>query len=60
MIKQLTEYLNYGLFAEIALVLFAAIFIAVVIRTLRTKSEITTRQAKIVLGDNLGENVEDK
>jgi hypothetical protein len=39
------------MFAEIALVMFAAIFIAVVIRTLCTRSDITRQQAKIVLGD---------
>ena len=51
MIKKLTSYIDYSLFAEVALVMFAAIFIAVVIRTLCTRSEITNRQAKIVLGD---------
>ena len=51
MIKQLTEYLDYTLFAEIALVLFAFIFIAIVIRTLLLKSETTREQANIVLED---------
>lgn len=51
MIKKLTEYLDYSLFAELALLMFAAIFIAVVIRTLKTRSDITNQHAKIVLGD---------
>ena len=51
MIKKLTTYLDYSMFAELALLMFAAIFIAVVIRTLRTRSDITEQQAKIVLGD---------
>jgi hypothetical protein len=51
MIKKITTYLDYSMFAEIALVMFAAIFIAVVIRTLCTRSDITRQQAKIVLGD---------
>lgn len=51
MIKKLTTYLDYSVFAEIALLMFAAIFIAVVIRTLSTRSDITRQQAKIVLGD---------
>ncbi len=55
MIKQLTSYLNYSIFAELALLLFAAIFVAVVIRTLLTRSEITQEQAKIVLGDKTEE-----
>ena len=32
MIKKLTEFLDYALFAELALVIFAVVFIAVVIR----------------------------
>lgn len=51
MIKKLTSYLDYSMFAELALVLFAIIFIVVVIRTLMTRSEETRRQANIVLGD---------
>jgi hypothetical protein len=51
MFKKITTYLDYSMFAEIALVMFAAIFIAVVIRTLCTRSDITSQQAKIVLGD---------
>ena len=52
MIKKLTSYLEYGTFAETALVIFALVFIAVVIRTLMTRSEITDQQASIVLSDN--------
>ncbi len=55
MIKQLTSYLNYSIFAELALLLFAVIFVAVVIRTLLTRSEITQEQARIVLGDKTEE-----
>ena len=51
MIKKLTTFLDYSMFAEIALLMFAAIFIAIVIRTLSTRSDITRQQAKIVLGD---------
>ncbi len=51
MIKALTSYLDYGIFAEIALVIFAVVFIAVVIRTLLTDGRVTRYQAGIVLGD---------
>lgn len=51
MIKKLTSFLDYGVFAELALAIFALVFIAVVIRTLMTNSEITHEQARIVLGD---------
>ena len=51
MIKKLTSFLDYGLFAEMALAIFAAVFIAVVIRTLLTNRETTKEQAYIVLDD---------
>ncbi len=51
MIKKLTEFLDYALFAELALVIFAVVFIAVVIRTLRINKDVTDRQSRIVLGD---------
>lgn len=51
MIKKLTSYLDYGMFAELALVMFACVFIAVVVRTLLTNGDVTSEQAKIVLGD---------
>lgn len=51
MIKKLTSFLDYGVFAEIALAIFAVVFVAIVIRTLLMGTEMTTRQAKIVLGD---------
>lgn len=51
MIKKLTSFLEYGLFAEIALAIFAAVFIAIVIRTLLTNNEETQRNSQIVLGD---------
>ncbi len=49
MIKQLTSYLDYGFFAELALAIFAFVFIAIVIRTLLTNKQITDKQASIVL-----------
>ena len=51
MIKKLTSYLDYGIFAEIALAIFAAVFVAVVIRTLLTNRETSTAQAMIVLDE---------
>ena len=51
MIKKLNALLDYGLFAEIALVMFAAVFLAVVIRTLLTNRDITRQQAEIVLDE---------
>jgi hypothetical protein len=51
MIKQALDQLSYSIFAEIALLMFALIFIAVVVRTLLTRREVTKQQAKIVLGD---------
>lgn len=57
MIKSLTSYLDYSIFAEIALLMFAAIFIVIVIRTLTTKSELTREQSLIVLDDQ-SENVQ--
>ncbi|MEL7498974.1 MAG: hypothetical protein AAFN77_15310 [Planctomycetota bacterium] len=56
MIKRLTSYLDYSLFAEIALSIFAAVFIAVVIRTLLIKQEVTQQQSRIVLGDEATES----
>lgn len=54
MIKQLTAFLDYGLFAEIALSIFAFVFVAVVIRTLLISSEETIRNAQIALEENEG------
>ncbi|QEG20418.1 hypothetical protein [Mariniblastus fucicola] len=51
MIKKLTSLLDYGVFAEIALAIFAAVFIAIVIRTLMINRETATYQAGIVLND---------
>ena len=56
MIKQLTSFLNYGTFAELALLIFAAVFVAVVIRTLLTRSEVTKQHANIALDDSGEEN----
>ncbi len=51
MIKKLTEFLDYAVFAELALILFAIIFVTVVIRTLRMGNETARQQANIVLDD---------
>lgn len=51
MIKKLTSFLDYGMFAEIALAIFAMVFVAIVIRTLLMKNETVSQQAAIVLGD---------
>ncbi len=51
MIKNLTNNLDYSMFAELSVVMFAIIFISVVVRTLATRGEITKRQADIVFGD---------
>jgi hypothetical protein len=51
MIKLLNSFLNYGVYAEIALVIFVLVFIAIVIRTLMTRGEETHEQANIVFGD---------
>jgi hypothetical protein len=51
MIKKLTSFLEYGVFAEIALAMFALVFIAIVIRTLMMRSDVTERNSRIVLGN---------
>ena len=55
MIKKLTSFLEYGIFAEAALAIFALVFIAIVIRTFLMNSETAYQQASIVLGDAHGE-----
>jgi hypothetical protein len=57
MIKQVLNQIDVSLYAELALVLFSMVFVAVVVRTLLTKSEITNQQAKIVLGENTEKQV---
>ena len=52
MIKNLTEFLDYGFFAEVALLIFALVFIAIVIRTLLVRKEVSKQCASIVLNDN--------
>lgn len=52
MIKQVLNQIDISLYAELALVLFSMVFVAVVVKTLMTKSEITNQQARIVLGEN--------
>lgn len=52
MIKKLTSYLDYGMFAEIALAIFATVFVAIVIRTLFLKRYITDQNARIALRDS--------
>ncbi len=51
MIKQVLDQIDYSFCAEMALVLFAAIFVAVTIRTLLTKREWTSQYANIALSD---------
>ncbi|MCP4081647.1 MAG: hypothetical protein GY819_03330 [Planctomycetaceae bacterium] len=52
MIKKLTSFLDYGMFAELALAIFALVFIAIVIRTLRMNSKSAEQQALIVLEES--------
>ena len=52
MIKKLTSFLDYGMFAELALAIFALVFIAIVIRTLRMNSKSSEQQALIVLEES--------
>ena len=56
MIKQLTDYLDYGIFAEISVVIFAAVFVAVAVRTMLMKSKEAELRARIVLNDDKGES----
>lgn len=51
MIKNLTQFLGYDTFAELAVVLFSAIFLVVAWRTLRMHSDVTQRHARVVLDD---------
>ena len=51
MIKNLTSFLDYGIFAEIAVAIFATVFIAIVIRTMLQNNDEIERNAHIVLGD---------
>lgn len=51
MIKETLLSLDVLLFAEIALVLFAGVFAAVTVRTLRTDRKTIERHASIVFGD---------
>ncbi len=52
MIKKLTNFLDYGMFAELALAIFAVVFVAIVIRTLRMNSGATKAHAAIVLEES--------
>ena len=51
MIKLVLDQFNASWFAEAALLMFALVFIAIVMRTLLTRNEVTNQQANIVLGD---------
>lgn len=51
MIKHVLNQFNAAMFAEIALVIFAIAFIAVVIKTLTTKKEEMDDHSMIVLSD---------
>lgn len=52
MIKQVLQQMDISCYGEMALALFCIVFVAVVIRTLLTKTEITNQQARIVLGES--------
>ncbi|MEZ6095462.1 MAG: hypothetical protein R3C03_14735 [Pirellulaceae bacterium] len=56
MIRDFLSYLDYGIYAEAALVIFALVFIAIVIRTLLTRKEIIDQQASVVLHDHEEKN----
>ncbi len=60
MIKALTSYLDYGFFAEVSVVIFAVVFVSIVIRTLLTHREITNSQAAIVMGTDTLESENQK
>ena len=51
MIKKLMSLLDYGVFAEVALAIFATVFVAIVVRTWFMKPEAAEQQAAIVLHD---------
>lgn len=51
MIKNLIELLDYGFFAEIALAIFATVFVAIVVRTLLAKKELMQQQSNIVFDE---------
>ncbi len=51
MIKLVLSQFNASIFAEAALVMFAIVFIAIVVHTLLIKTETIHEQANIVLGD---------
>lgn len=55
MIKEILHGMDLMLFTELSLVLFAAVFAAVLVRTLRTDRETTERRASIVFGDETQE-----
>ena len=53
MIKNvLTQIDFYSFCAELSMILFAGVFIAITVRTLFTKADITAAQALVVLDDN--------
>ena len=51
MIKKLTSFLDYGVFAEIAVAIFAVVFIAIVIRTLLIGQQTSRKNSLIVFND---------
>ena len=56
MIKQVLNHWNASLCAELALVIFASVFLAVTIRTLLTNRKLTAEQANVVLEDGVEES----
>ena len=53
MLKDVVSWLDYSVFDEIALVLFAICFLAIVIRALMLKRETTDRLGSIPLTDDV-------
>ncbi len=51
MIDRIAQLLDYTVCAEIALVMFAAVFVVILVRTLRTSRAASSRQARLPLDD---------
>jgi len=52
MIKQLLSAIDLSIWAEVSLLIFATVFVAVALRTLLTTREQTERHAALVLSDS--------
>ena len=51
MIKEILNFLDYGFFAEVALLMFLGVFLAVTVRTLLMDRRVSESHADIVLSD---------